>query len=238
MTRGDGEGEASAEGVPREGPGRTDRAEGRSREHGVDDGVEVGVGEGSRRVRRDVVFSECDARCAAALTMISKRVFQAIALATLPLPFAATWAAWSHLPRFAEESALAGAVRLLLGALTLLVCVIVWAVALLPLRQRTELPPLTSGLSDLSAASLGAAYEKARLDHQADAASTSPASRRRYHLRMAGAGAVIAVVTGAVSAAMLSEPSGRVLLWFPVASVVSAVLALYHLARGLFTVER
>ena len=128
--------------------------------------------------------------------------------------------------------------RLLIGVLTLLVCVIAWAVALLPLRRRTELPPLASGVSELSAASLGAAYEKARSDHQADAVSTSPASRRRYHLRMAGAGALVAVVTGAVSAAMLSEPSGRVLLWFPVAAVVSAVLALYYLARGLLTAER
>jgi len=165
--------------------------------------------------------------------MIPKRVFQIVALTTLPLPFAATWAVWPHLPRLAEDSGLAFGVRLLLGALTLLAFVGLWAVVLLPLRRRTELPPLTQGLSDVSVQSIGAAYEKARFEQHVDATSASPAARRRYHLRMAAAGALIAVVTGAVSAAMLSEPSGVVLLWFPVAAAVSAALAVYHLVRGL-----
>lgn len=165
--------------------------------------------------------------------MIPKRVFQLVALATLPLPFAATWAAWPHLPRFEAAGDVAFGLRLLLGVLTLLAFVVAWAVVLLPLRRRTELPPLTQGLSDVSPAAIGAAYEKARLDLHADATSPSPAPRRRYHLRMAAAGALVAVVTGGLSAAMLSEPSGVVLLWFPVAAAVSTVLALYHLVRGL-----
>ncbi len=165
--------------------------------------------------------------------MIPKRVFQVVALATLPLPFAATWAAWPHLPRFEAAGDVAFGVRLLVGALTLLAFVVAWAVVLLPLRRRTELPPLTQGLSDVSAQSIGAAYEKARFEQHVDATSASPAARRRYHLRMAAAGALVAVVTGGLSAAMLSEPSGVVLLWFPVAAAVSAVLAVYHLVRGL-----
>lgn len=167
--------------------------------------------------------------------MISKRVFQVVALATLPLPFAATWAAWPYLPRVAEDRGLGFGLRVLLAALTLLVFVVAWAVVLLPLRRRTELPPLSQGLSDVSVASIGAAYEKARFAQHVDATSASPAARRRYHLRMAAAGALVAVVTGGFSAGMLSEPSGIVLLWFPVAAAVSAVLAGYHLIRGLLT---
>jgi len=71
--------------------------------------------------------------------MIPKRVFQVVALATLPLPFAATWAAWPSRPRRAEGSDVA--------------FVLAWAVV----------------------------------------------------------------------------------LWFPVAAAVSAVLAMYHLARGLLS---
>lgn len=170
--------------------------------------------------------------------MIPKRLFQLVALATLPLPFAATWAAWPHLPRFEAAGDVAFALRLLVGALALLAFVVAWAVVLLPLRRRTELPPLSQGLSDASPAAIGAAYEKARLDLHSDATSASPTARRRYHLRMAAAGALVALVTGALTAAMLGEPSGIVLLWFPVAAAVSAALALYHLVRGLLASGR
>lgn len=162
---------------------------------------------------------------------IATRTFQVVALLTLPLPFAATYAVYPHLSHVAQGSGVGFAVRALLTVLTLLVFVIAWAVALLPLRRRSSLPPITQGLSGASLGSIGAAYEKARLDLHVDATSASPAPRRRYHLRMAGAGALIAAVTGAVTAAMLNDPSGIVYLWFPVAAAVSAALALYHGVR-------
>ncbi len=163
---------------------------------------------------------------------ITTRTFQLVALLTLPLPFAATYAVYPHLSHVAQGSDAGFAVRALLTVLTLLVFVIAWAAALLPLRRRSSLPPITQGLSGASVGSIGAAYEKARLDLRADATAASPARRRRYHLRMAGAGALIAVATGAVTLVMLNDPSGIVYLWFPIASVVSAALALYHGVRG------
>ena len=144
----------------------------------------------------------------------------------------ATYAVYPHLSHVAQGSDAGFAVRALLTVLTLLVFVIAWAAALLPLRRRSSLPPITQGLSGASVGSIGAAYEKARLDLRADATAASPARRRRYHLRMAGAGALIAVATGAVTLVMLNDPSGIVYLWFPIASVVSAALALYHGVRG------
>ena len=163
---------------------------------------------------------------------IATRTFQLVALLTLPLPFAAPSAAYPHLPHLAQGSGVGFAVRALLTALTLLVFVVAWAAALLPLRRRSSLPPITQGLSGASAGSIGAAYEKARVDLHADAASATPARRRRYHLRMAGAGAIVSVATGAVTLGMLNDPSGIVYLWFPIASAVSAALALYHGVRG------
>ena len=164
---------------------------------------------------------------------VSKRTFQVVALGTLPLPFFATWAAWPHLPHLGDDADLATATRVLVGALTLLGCGLLWAVALLPLRRRSALPPITQGLEGASLGALGAAHDKARLDLHADATAAAPAPRRRYHLRMAAAGALVALATGAVTAAMVTGPSGTVYLWFPVAAVVSAALALYHLVRGL-----
>ena len=166
-------------------------------------------------------------------TTLSKRTFQLIALGTLPLPFLATWTAWPHLPRPGDDVGIAFAAHLLVGALTLLVCVALWAAALLPLRRRTALPPITQGLAGVSPGTLGAAYDQARFDLHVDATAASPAPRRRYHLRMAAAGALVALATGGVSVAMFTAPSGTVYLWFPIAAAVSVALALYHLARGL-----
>ena len=92
-------------------------------------------------------------------TTLSKRTFQLLALGTLPLPFLATWTAWPHLPRPGDDVGIAFAAHLLVGALTLLVCVALWAAALLPLRRRTALPPITQGLAGVSPGTLGAAYE-------------------------------------------------------------------------------
>ena len=166
-------------------------------------------------------------------TTLSQRTFQLIALGTLPLPFLATCIAWPHLLRPGDDAGLAFAVHLLCGVLTLLFFVVLWAAALLPLRRRTALPPITQGLDGVSLGTLGAAYAQARFDLHVDATAASPGPRRRYHLRMAAAGALIALATGGASAAMLTDPSGTVYLWFPVAAAVSAALALYHLARGL-----
>lgn len=159
---------------------------------------------------------------------IPKRTFEIIAFGTLPLPFAATYALLPHLPRIADGSDVASLVRALVALLTLLASVVLWAIALLPLRRRTTLIPVMQDL-----ASIGAHYEKARFDLHADATAAAPGPRRRYHLRMAVSGALVVIVTGGISAVMFSDPSERVLLWFPVVvvAVVSAALALYHLVR-------
>jgi hypothetical protein len=161
------------------------------------------------------------------------RTFQLVALATLPLPFAATWALWPYLPRFAEGSSVAFAGRVLVAVLALLGFVILWALALMPLRRRSTLPPLTQGLEGVSLGSIGAAYSEAERALHADATALTSAPRRRYHLRMAGAGALVALASAGVTAVMLRDPEGPLLLWFPVAAAVSVVLAGYHLIRGL-----
>lgn len=164
---------------------------------------------------------------------VPTRAFQLVALLTLPLPFVATWYALPYLPRVAAGSEVAGLVRLLTGLLTLLVFVIVWGVALLPLRRRSALPPITQGLEGASLASVGEAYARARRDLHADATAPEAAPRRRYHRRMAAAGALVTLGTGAVTAVMLTPPSTTVLLWFPVATAVGALVTIYHLARAL-----
>ncbi len=164
---------------------------------------------------------------------ISKRTFQLVALLTLPLPFAATVFTEPHLPRMTSDSDEATLVRVLLVVLVLLGFVILWAAALLPLRRRSAIPTLAEEMSAAGVSSLGALYDKARDDQRALASAREPHIRRRYHLRMAAAGALVAVVSGAVTALMLTALSETFFFWFPVASVVSAVLSAYHLARGL-----
>ena len=164
---------------------------------------------------------------------VPTRVFQVVAVLTLPLPFVATWLALPFIPRLAEGSDVALGLRALTAVLTLLVFVLAWAVALLPLRRRSALPPLTQGLAGASLASVGDAYTQARRDLHADATAPDGGSRRRYHRRMAAGGALVTAAAGAVTAAMLTPPSTTVLLWFPLATVVGAALTLYHLARAL-----
>lgn len=158
-------------------------------------------------------------------------MFQAVALATLPLPFAATWLVAPSLPRLGGGTAFALALQVLLVVLALLAFVLLWAAALLPLRRRSRMPTLTEELSRAGVATVGALYAQQRADLDASRDAADPARRRSYHLRMLAGAATLALLTG--GAAALLWASGQALVEPVVVAVVSLGLAVWHGAGAL-----
>jgi hypothetical protein len=162
---------------------------------------------------------------------IPKRVFQAVALATMPAPFVATY--------FATPAALAftghpeGAVMVLVAVTTLLVMTVAWALVLLPLRRFSQMPTLRDEMALSGASSVGEMFERARAEQASLQSATDPTLRRRYHFRMALGGGVLGLATGAVTYAMMIQPGGNFFVALPVIAATSLVLAAYHLVRAL-----
>jgi hypothetical protein len=163
---------------------------------------------------------------------VSRRAFQAVALLTLALPFAAAAAVEPHLPRLGVGTALALPLRVLLAALALLGFVLAWALALLPLRRRSRMPTLAEELARADVRSFAELYARARNDLASAESSPDPARRRRRHLSMAAAGGGVTVLLAGVCA-LLWASNETVVVEAVVALVVSAGLALYHAARAL-----
>lgn len=157
---------------------------------------------------------------------VSRRVFQAVALATLPLPFAATWSVAPWLPRLGEGTQLALALRVLALALVLLAFVLLWAAALLPLRRRSRMPTLTEELSRAGVSTVEELYARQRADLDASRDAADPARRRSYHLRMLAGAVTIALLAGGATALLWA--SGLELVEPVVVAVASAGLAVWH----------
>jgi hypothetical protein len=157
-------------------------------------------------------------------------VFQVIALVTLAVPAAGTWYVAPRLLRaLGSPSAL---VALLVVLLTLLVLVVGWAVALLPLRRRSAMPTFAEELAAKGAASFPELVKKSQRELHQLAGSADPAQRRRYHLRMAAGGLVVGVAFGVGTMAMVLA-EGPVFVFVPVAAVAGIGLATYHAGRAV-----
>lgn len=153
-------------------------------------------------------------------------MFQAVALATLPLPFAATWAVAPWLPRLGEGTELGLVLRVLAVVLALLVFVLLWAAALLPLRRRSRMPTLTEELSRAGVSTVEELYALRRADLDASRDAADPARRRSYHLRMLAGAAILALLAGGATALLWA--SGLELVEPAVVTVASAGLTVWH----------
>ncbi|MFO0624964.1 MAG: hypothetical protein U0325_05050 [Polyangiales bacterium] len=149
---------------------------------------------------------------------VSRRAFQAVALATLPLPIAATWCVAPSLPHPAAGTDLALPLRALAVVLTLLGFVLLWALVLLPLRRRSRMPTLPETLARAGVPTVGALYARERADLDASRDAADPARRRSYHLRMLAGAVTVALLAG--GAAALLWASRQVVLEVVLAAVV------------------
>jgi hypothetical protein len=165
------------------------------------------------------------------LRPLSRRTFQVIALASLAAPAALTW--WAGPGAYA---ALGGGAAGVLGfVLVLLGAVLVWAVALLPLRRRTDLPSLGTDLTRASGLALAEQLARERATLEGLRSALDPRLRRRYYVRMAAGGAVVSVALGTGVAAMLLENPARIYVKLALAAVIAPVLTVYYLVRALLT---
>jgi hypothetical protein len=164
---------------------------------------------------------------------IPKRVFQSIAIATLPLPAYVTYRCAPGVLGAAGDPS--GPLKVLVVVLVLLVAVVAWALALLPVRRMSTMPTLQEEMALRGATSFGELFDHARVEHAQlrDAGADRPDRRRRYHTRMAIGSLVVTLATGIGTYAMLTDGGDTLFLAFPVVAISSAVLALYHAVRAL-----
>jgi len=158
---------------------------------------------------------------------LDRTTFQRIALISLLAPAAAMW--WAA-PRVYR--ALGGELFGILGVvITLLVVIVLWALALFPLRARAGMRSLSEEVALARSMDVKDEFARARAAQSAQAVSKDPKDRRRYHVRMAAISALLAVVLGVAAVGNILWEPKTVVMAVPLGAVVAAVLAIYHLGR-------
>lgn len=164
---------------------------------------------------------------------MSKKTYERIALSTLVLPALGAYALGRPFAGWLssledEPSAL---LSLLGYVLALLACVLVWGVALLPLRRRAGITPITEELKQLRDGGFAEAYEKERAAIAEREKSDDPAVRAEHHLTFALVGALLSAGSLLLTWALWQD--GWVLILPLGFALVGPPLTLYHLARGI-----
>lgn len=161
---------------------------------------------------------------------MSRKTFERIAYATLVLPLLGTYylgqlvAAWL-LSLDDDFSAL----LVLLGyVLTLLGCVIVWALALLPLRRMTDLPGI---IEEFKQGGFAEADHRERAAIRERETSDDPAQRARHHFQFAKIGAALSAFAALLTWVLWLD--GMVLRRLFALALVFPGFTIYHLAQGL-----
>lgn len=123
---------------------------------------------------------------------LDRATYQRIVLISLLAPLGALgWAA----PRVYR--ALGGELVGLPGVLvTLLLLIVLWALAIFPLRARAGMRSLSEEVAMARSMDLKEEFARARAEQSAQAVSKNPEERRRYHVRMAAISTVLAIVLG------------------------------------------
>lgn len=165
---------------------------------------------------------------------MSRATYRLIALATLPLPLLGAYALGSPLVRLLPDlgQPISALLSLLGYLLVLLGCVVVWGVALLPLRRRAGFTPLSEELRTIEReGGLANAVAKEREAFEARARSSDPKERARHH----GTFALVAGLFGvaALGISWMLWDAGYVLYAAAAALVVCPILAAYHAVQWL-----
>ncbi len=157
---------------------------------------------------------------------LSKRGYQLVALATLPLPFLGTYALGRSVAALVPstlESPFPTLLTLLAYLFVLLGCVVVWGILLMPLRRRAGFKPVGEELEEIRAAGgFGQAVAKERQALVARAAANDPG----YHSTFALVGLLLTLASAGLSWALWND--GYVMVLTLVGVVVCPMLALYH----------
>ena len=160
---------------------------------------------------------------------MTRGTYRFIALASLPLPLLGAYVMGAPLARLLPElgEPLTTLSSLLVHLLALLACVVVWGVALLPLRRRAGFTPLSSELQKIRReGGLANAVAREREAFEARAASSDPKERAAHHSVFALVAVLFSVAAFGITWALWE--AGYVLYLALAALVVCPVLAAYH----------
>lgn len=164
---------------------------------------------------------------------MSKKTYERIALSTLVLPALGAYALGRPFAGWLSslEDEPSTLLSLLGYLLALLVCVLVWGAALLPLRRRAGFTPIAEELKQLRDGGLAEAYAKERAAIAEREKSHDPAVRAEQHFTFALVGAILSV--GAVLLTWALWEDGWVMQLPLGFALVCPPLTLYHLLRGI-----
>lgn len=161
--------------------------------------------------------------------ILSRRAFERVAWATLPLPCLAAYALGPPAATWVPgDSEVASLLTLLVYVLVLLGCVLVWGVLLLPLRRRAGITPIREELVEMRAAGgFLRAMTRERRALEARAARDDPG----YHATFALVGLLCAATAGALTWALWND--GYLMYVVVAAAVVCPLLTAYHAVQWL-----
>ena len=164
---------------------------------------------------------------------MSRTSYRLVALGTLPLPFLGAYAIGARLSAWLPDfgGSLSGLLTILGYLLILLGCVLVWAVALLPLRRRAGFTPLSDELQSVQQEGLGNAVAREQAALAARATSSDPSERAGYHLTFAAVSGLFSVTAVALTWALWD--AGYVAALVVAALFVCPVLTVYHGVQAL-----
>jgi hypothetical protein len=162
---------------------------------------------------------------------MTKRLYQTIALLSLPLPLTGGYLLGRPIAD-ALSGLWGGAATLLalLGYLLgLLVAVVLWALLLIPLRAKAGFTPLRDEVAQLREEGLSEAVARERSALEARATSASAAERAQHHGLLALVSALLALAGVALSWALFED--GYLFALPLTMALVCPPLALYHGAQ-------
>ncbi|MCB9626785.1 MAG: hypothetical protein H6725_05400 [Sandaracinaceae bacterium] len=159
---------------------------------------------------------------------MSKRLYQLIAIATLPLALVGGYALGRPMAAGLRGLWEGGSALLaLLGyVLGVLLAVIVWALLLLPLRARAGFTPIGQEVAQLKAEGLGNAIAREQQTLKRRALSRDPAERAAYHGPLALVSVLFALAGMALTVVLFED--GYVFALPLAAALASPPLAIYH----------
>lgn len=161
---------------------------------------------------------------------MKKRTFQVIAVAGL-VPVGIGTFVWAGPPVASWLAGLApdgptSLLRLLGYLLALLGLILLWALAILPLRRLSDMPALGDELRQIKSKGLATTIrdEQARLE--ASKNSADPKRRARYHAQFTGIALLLTIIVVPINWALAKD--GYLWKFWIILMVVLPILAIYH----------
>ena len=161
---------------------------------------------------------------------MKKKTFQVIAVAGL-IPVGIGTFLWAGPPVANWLTGLApdgptSLLRLLGYLLALVALILLWALAILPIRRLSDMPALGDELRQIKSKGLAATIREEQARLEASKKSADPQRRARYHAQFAGLALLLTIIVVPINWALAKD--GYLWKFWIILMVVLPILAIYH----------